>query len=228
MYQLFKRDTEVTLLSTRKGEPMATPPKTLRRKPRQERSRERVDDVLLAAKRLIGEKGIDAVTMKEIATASEMPLATVYHYFPNKTAIIAMLYQKHSEEMREALQQQVETIASVDDILTAAVTIVEMYSQRLKSDPAIQDLLNAAHADKALQMIDIEETKSQSAIFCAHTSKLIAPHQRQDFERSTYLLFQLAGGAVRLALMMPPNEGKAIMADYRRLILGQLKQFEPA
>lgn len=207
---------------------MQAEPKTLRRKPRQERSRERVDDVMLAAKRLIGEKGIDAVTMKDIATASEMPLATVYHYFPNKTAIIAMLYQQHSEEMRETLRQHAETIGSLEDILTAAVTIVEMYSQRLKSDPAIQDLLNAIYADKALQLTDIEETKGQSAIFCAHTSKLIAQHQRQDFERSTYLLFQLAGSTVRLALMMPPEEGEAIVQDYKRLILGQLKQFEPA
>ncbi|RVD62726.1 TetR/AcrR family transcriptional regulator, partial [Mesorhizobium sp. M7A.F.Ca.ET.027.03.2.1] len=56
---------------------MATEP---RRRPKQERSRERIDTILSTTMRLIGEKGIDAVTMKEVGMLAGGPIATVYHY----------------------------------------------------------------------------------------------------------------------------------------------------
>ncbi len=49
---------------------------------------------------LIGQKGIDAVTMKEIASLSGGPIASVYQYFPNKTAIIATLYERYISQLR--------------------------------------------------------------------------------------------------------------------------------
>ncbi|TIS05201.1 MAG: helix-turn-helix transcriptional regulator, partial [Mesorhizobium sp.] len=71
-----------------------------RRRPKQERSRERIDAILATTMRLIGEKGIDAVTMKEVGALAGGPIATVYHYFPSKSAILAMLYERFSEESR--------------------------------------------------------------------------------------------------------------------------------
>ncbi len=56
----------------------------LRRIPKQERSRERIDEILKVAMDLIGQKGIDAVTMKEIASLSGGPIASVYQYFPTR------------------------------------------------------------------------------------------------------------------------------------------------
>ena len=97
--------------------------------------------------------------------------------------------------------------------------------ERLKGDPSIQDLLNAIQADKALHNIDIEETRRQAAIFRDRTIMFIAPADRDAYGRSVYLLFQLAGGTLRLALMNDAEEGDRIVADYKRLIRGQLHQF---
>jgi AcrR family transcriptional regulator len=202
--------------------------KTLRRQPRQERSRERVEDVLRAAMALIGEKGIAATTMRDIAAASGMPLATVYHYFPNKTAVIALLYQHYSEATRNRIMVALETVKSVADIPIAAEAIIDFYYARVRSDPAIQDLLNAIQADKALKNADIEETRSQSVLFSDATDRLIADHHRQDYRRSVYLLFQLAGATVRLALSEGEEGGALVIADYYRLIRGQMRQFDLA
>ncbi len=56
--------------------------KRLRRDPKQERSRERVEEILRVAMQLVGEKGIDGVTMREIAAAAGGPIASLYQYFP--------------------------------------------------------------------------------------------------------------------------------------------------
>jgi AcrR family transcriptional regulator len=208
-----------------KKDAMQPAQKSLRRTPRQERSRERVGEILKAAMVLVGEKGIDAVAMKEIAAASAMPLATVYHYFPNKTAIIATLYEAYSEEISSFLELELATISGPDDILVATERVVDHLVFRLKGDPAIQDLLNAIQADKALQNIDLEKTRLQAALFCSLTQVHVKENFREDFERSAHLLFQLAGSAVRLALMMPPGDEARTIFDFKRLIRSQLLQF---
>src|SRR3546814_7593826 len=82
----------------------------LRRVPKQERSRGRIDEILTVSMDLIGRKGIDAVTMKEIAALSGGPIASVYQYFPNKSAIVAMLYERYEEDDLEIVRQQCSDI----------------------------------------------------------------------------------------------------------------------
>ncbi|TIS07822.1 MAG: TetR/AcrR family transcriptional regulator, partial [Mesorhizobium sp.] len=71
---------------------------------------------------------------------------------------------------------------------------------RVAADPAIQDLQNAIQADKALQHLDIAETRHQAKMFCDRVAPMLKPKQREAFGRVVFLIFQLAGGVVRLAL----------------------------
>ncbi len=205
---------------------MRRPAKTLRRQPRQDRSRERVDLILSTAQKLIGEKGLVALAMVDIASASSMPLASVYHYFPNRTAVTAELYRRFSERFQLTLKDIVGAIQDARGILRATEAIVDGYFEMLKDEPAIQDLLNAVQADKEMRNLDIAQTRVQAAGFSARTQHLVAEHHRENFTRSVYLLFQLAGGAVRLALFQGGEDGERIVADFKRLIRAQLAEFD--
>jgi AcrR family transcriptional regulator len=200
--------------------------KTLRRQPRQDRSRERVDQILQSAQFLIGEKGLAALAMSDIAAAADMPLATVYHYFPNRTAVMAELYRRFSDRFQTHMQPILAAIAGSQDILPATDAIIDCYFELLKDEPAIQDLLNAVQADKDMLNLDIAQTRRQAAAVSAATGHLVAARHRANFTRSVYLLFQLAGSAVRLALFQGGEEGERIVADYKRLIRSQLKEFD--
>lgn len=199
--------------------------RALRRQPRQDRSRERVEQILLAAQKLIGEKGLAALTMVDIASSSGMPLASVYHYFPNRTAVMAELYRIFSDRFQLELKDILGAIAEPRDIRRATDAITDRYFQMLKGEPAIQDLLNAIQADKEMLNLDIALTRAQAAAFSARTLHLIADHHRENFTRSVYLLFQLAGGAVRLALFQGGEDGDRIVVDFKRLIRAQLAEF---
>ncbi|TPJ60844.1 TetR/AcrR family transcriptional regulator [Mesorhizobium sp. B2-6-1] len=201
---------------------MATAP---RRRPKQERSRERIDAILSTTMRLIGEKGIDAVTMKEVGALAGGPIATVYHYFPNKSAILAMLYERFSEESRARFGEIIAEISGLEDVTAAADRMIEDYYRRVADDPAIQDLQNAIQADKALQNLDIAETRHQAKMFCDHVAPMLRPDQREDFARVVFLIFQLAGGVVRLALTQDEKEGRRTIDDYRSIIHTQLRLF---
>jgi AcrR family transcriptional regulator len=200
--------------------------KNLRREPRQVRSRERVDTILAAAQSLIGQTGLAALTMKDIAVASGMPLATVYHYFPNRSAVMAELYRRFSDRVTGLMRDTLAAIAAPEDLLWAADAMVNSYFALLKDEPAIQDLLNAVQADKDMRNMDIAQTRLQATAFCEATQRFIATSQRENFDRSVYLVFQLAGAAVRLGLFLGGEDGERIVDDYKRLIRGQLSEFD--
>jgi AcrR family transcriptional regulator len=212
----------------RKGGTVASAEKSLRRQPRQDRSRERIDDILKAAITLIGEKGSAAVTMRDIARSSGMPLPSIYHYFPSKTAVIATLYKRYCDETRQRIADAVAHITCADEIDTAAQAIINGYYQRICNDPTVQDLLSAIQADKALLNIDIEETRWQAHYFCHATWPHIAEDDHQDYARSVHLLFQLASAAIRLALTESEEDGARIVSDFLRLIRSQIRQFKHA
>jgi AcrR family transcriptional regulator len=197
----------------------------LRRKPQQERSRERVDAILKTAMQLIGEKGIDAVTMKEVAARSGGPLASVYQYFPNKSAILATLYERFSETSREQLTAIVAGVSDLDGLIEASDRLLDNYYSRVAGDPAIQDLQNAIQADKALQNLDITETRLQASLFYDASVHLVAPARREAFGRMVFLIFQLAGSVVRLTLTQDRTEGRQMFEDYRSIVHGQLRLF---
>jgi len=196
-----------------------------RRKPKQERSRERIDAILSTTMRLIGEKGIDAVTMKEVGALAGGPIATVYHYFPNKSAILAMLYERFSEVSRARLTDILADVREAKDVIAAADRLLDDYLGRVAGDPAIQDLQNAIQADKALKNLDIAETRHQARMFCDHVTALIEPGKHEQFERMVLLIFQLAGGVVRLALAEGDAESRRTIEDYRSIIHTQLRLF---
>ena len=162
-----------------------------RRKPKQERSRERVDAILKTAMQLIGEKGIDAVSMKEVASRAGGPLASVYQYFPNKSAILATLYERFSETSREQLTAIVAGVSDLASLIEASDRLLDNYRGRVAGDPAIQDLQNAIQADKALQNLDITETRRQARLFYDASVHLVAPERREAFGRMVFLIFQL-------------------------------------
>jgi AcrR family transcriptional regulator len=196
-----------------------------RRRPKQERSRERIDAILSTTMRLIGEKGIDAVTMKEVGAQAGGPIATVYHYFPNKSAILAMLYERFSEVSRARLAVIVADIGGLGDVIAAADRLLDDYYERVAGDPAIQDLQNAIQADKALKNLDIAETRRQATMFCDHVGPFLSAERREEFGRMVFLIFQLAGGVVRMALTQDETESRHTIEDYRSIIHTQLGLF---
>jgi AcrR family transcriptional regulator len=67
--------------------------------PRQERSRRRVEDLLDAAARLVVERGVEALTTRDIADAAGVPVASLYQYFADKEAVLLALAARDMEEM---------------------------------------------------------------------------------------------------------------------------------
>ncbi|MEV0586220.1 TetR family transcriptional regulator [Nonomuraea sp. NPDC050310] len=64
---------------------------TLRRRPAQRRSVERVERMLDECAALLEEVGYDALTTKEVARRAEVPIGTFYQFFPDKRGLVRAL-----------------------------------------------------------------------------------------------------------------------------------------
>src|SRR3954464_5680605 len=78
---------------------LAYVPATLRRLPRQARSRAKVSALVAAAERLFAECGYDAVTADAIAAAAGVSTGTFYSYFGDKRDVLIVLLAEHVDAL---------------------------------------------------------------------------------------------------------------------------------
>ncbi|WP_330184294.1 TetR/AcrR family transcriptional regulator [Nocardia sp. NBC_01503] len=76
----------------------------------QSRSRERVERILDAARELVCELGMDAVTTRAIAERAAVPVATLYQFFANREAVFEQLLERDMERIDRQVAVDVETL----------------------------------------------------------------------------------------------------------------------
>lgn len=69
------------------------------RVPVQGRSQERIARVMQAAEMLLVELGPEAASIPEIASAADVPRASIYQYYPDKYALFAHMAEVHMEKL---------------------------------------------------------------------------------------------------------------------------------
>lgn len=201
--------------------PLATEHRLLRRVPKQDRSHDRVAKILKVSANLIGERGIDAVTMKEIGSRSGGPIASVYQYFPEKAAILQMLYERHIGQKRVILANAIATISIAEDAMAALNAMIDAYYDIMREDSSALDVLNAIKASKLLGKACIAETRRQADDFYNATIRFVKMNQREHYKNTLFLLFNMADANVRLTLMALPSDRFAIMTQFKSLVRAQ-------
>jgi AcrR family transcriptional regulator len=72
--------------------------KTLRRQPQQQRGKQRVEKILIAAAEVFAEAGFAAATIQQIADRANTAVGSIYQFFPDKLAIFHALFQSHLQQ----------------------------------------------------------------------------------------------------------------------------------
>ena len=108
----------------------------VRRAPVQARSRRRVEAILDAAERLVVERGVEALTTREIAETAGVPVASLYQYFADKEGVLLALAERHMAEMDEqtltdlVAARRVAPLSVGDLVETSMRAFVKVYLRR--------------------------------------------------------------------------------------------------
>jgi AcrR family transcriptional regulator len=82
----------------------------LRRRPVQQRSAKRVEQMLEACAALIDELGYDGVTTTLIAERAEVAVGSLYQFFPDKRAVVQALTQRNLEYFMTEIGRRLDEV----------------------------------------------------------------------------------------------------------------------
>ncbi|HMV33756.1 MAG TPA: TetR/AcrR family transcriptional regulator [Gemmatimonadales bacterium] len=115
-----------------------------RRRPQQERGEKRVEEILDAAESVIADLGVAATTTNAIADRAGASVGSLYHFFPNKDAIIRALAARYEGEMRQikdtSLALEVAAAVPIRDMVNGIVDPFVAFMQR---HPAYLEVFHA-------------------------------------------------------------------------------------
>jgi AcrR family transcriptional regulator len=196
-------------------------PSQPRKLPSQQRSRERVERILVVAGDLIAERGSDAVKMSDIADGAGVSIGSLYQYFPDKGAVIRTLAERYNQIGRECVERIMVDVESLDGLAEALHLVVDEYYGMFQDYPVTRDIWSATLADKALRDIDAEDTRAHAAFLEKVLRKVGV---RGDAELSSYalLVMYLLCATVRLAITLPDDEARRVLDDYKIMAAGDL------
>ena len=126
---------------------------SMRRTPRQQRSRELVARALDTADRLLAEQGADALTTTRIAHEAGVSVGSLYQYFPDTGAIAAALAERHMDAF-EALMEDVVARAGEERWEDPVGALVDLFAARYRDEPGYRALWFGRHMTGGLREAD--------------------------------------------------------------------------
>jgi AcrR family transcriptional regulator len=88
--------------------PAPAPGSAVRRRPVQRRSLERFGRILDACAELLDEVGYTGLTTKEVARRAEVPIGTLYQFFPGIEGLLGALAERNLEQYADRLSRRLE------------------------------------------------------------------------------------------------------------------------
>ena len=81
---------------------------SLRRRPSQRRGEQRITDVLDAFERLLQDKRCEQITMEDLSRTAGIQIGSLYHFFPDMTAVILTVLERALADEAAAFEAQPE------------------------------------------------------------------------------------------------------------------------
>ncbi|MEC9345344.1 MAG: TetR/AcrR family transcriptional regulator [Pseudomonadota bacterium] len=199
-----------------------TPPDTSirpRKAPAQARSQERFERILEVSAELMATSGSGGLKVADIAAAAGISLASLYQYFPDKTAIVATLADRINASCQVYVQDAFRPVATIDDLLVAIHAMIDGYFGMFLSNPLSVAVWRATQSDPRLQELDREDCEKH-AMTLANGLRAALPAM-PDIEaiRTGRVLGEAISGTVRMAFGLPPEEGLATVETCKTTVL---------
>lgn len=189
-----------------------------RRRPTQARSKKRVDAILSAAKSLIAEKGSAQLKIQDISDRAGVTPASIYQYFPSKNAITLALAQETFDKSFDSLSEALPETKTKEEACIVLQAVIEGYYQTYLNDPAMLDIWISVFADKSLQQLDIEDSRRVTQVIVDCIKHYYDEKHWEKLQQVGFLLSHMAGSAVRMAVSLSQEEGRAVIDSFKCLV----------
>jgi AcrR family transcriptional regulator len=196
----------------------------LRRQPKQQRGKERVEKILDAAAAVFDQVGYEAATTHLIAAKAGTAIGSLYQFFPDKAAIFNAMELRHVDRVKAMWKQthtsEIAQLPFRQMIRTLVKAVVELFEQPVSRVVFVQFFTSR----EIFQSID--ESMTQEAI--DFTSSLFRQKNPALSEERSSLLAEVcvhSGNAVILCALRNPDEQhrQQLVQQIERLFVSYLE-----
>jgi AcrR family transcriptional regulator len=189
----------------------------VRHVPIQARSRERLRKVLDAADDLLAREGTGTFTTTRIAQVAGVPIGSVYHYFPDKAAIVEALAVRHWREFADLVKAAAESDerAPMDDPAGAAL---DALAAGFRSRPSFLALWYGGLRTERIR----DATRPTREDIAASVARILAVHWPQaptKRRRTAARMVVLAGDGLLREAFRTSADGDAELLAESKLML---------
>ena len=195
-------------------------PSIARLTPTQKRSRERFEKILGCAEELLLEKGSDAFRMSDIVGRADVPFGSLYQYFPDKTAIIGTLAERHNARINEGANKAFEGMRSAKDLHPLLCYLTDCYYDWYRKEPVLIAIWQATLADRTLQAIDQSDCEHLAALLSQALQPFVDDDPAEIFSFSK-LVITLIGATVRYAITLDELEANRALVQFKAMLPDQ-------
>lgn len=196
------------------------------RRPQQERGQRRVDAILEAAAAIVAEEGVAAATMHAIAKRSGTTIGSMYHFFPDREAVLVALMERHGR----AIGAVAAELTTVDWAHLALEEVVDRYVDQLvgyaRAHPDLLPVIHTVMAARPNAKRDPAPEQLLSglaeSIVAARTPRATAAERAA---RASMMLAAVEGVVQRGARVASPSPA-VLQRELKRVLVGYLRTFE--
>ena len=198
----------------------------MRRKPRQARSQERVNRILDVAEELFASQGYAATTTNAIAVQAQVPIGSLYQFFPDKAAILQALALRYAEMLHQEL-------VFIDDAETVILPLADYVNQLIDTtdrfftdNPSYYAIFMEVQGTiRELEEIDEATDAKLIQDLAISLSNRDARLETVDYEAIAFVLVKAIGTLLWLSLSQEPLYRQRLVAETKRLTLNYLQSY---
>lgn len=199
----------------------------MRRQPQQIRSQERVDSILNAAEELFIEVGYDQTTTRAIATRANVPVGSLYQFFPDKEAILKALATRYFQQEYELFAQLHTQEAESLPLEEYVDRVIDAFDHFMNSHPGyravFEQLLNLMTYSAITAMDDYEyRIVDELAAFFGRLNPQLDSEKCQAI---ALLVVKVVGDLLWLATSLKPEMRQLLLTETKILMLGYLNNY---
>ncbi len=197
-----------------------------RHKPQQDRSRIRFQALLDAAEEVIAEFGLQGLAMREVARRANLPIASVYHYFPSTTGLIRAVVERQFETMNGILEAGLQArfpVGGTDFNVEHVKSLIDEIACFFFNTPSAPEISAGLHAYPDLRALNTEDTKKNAALLqpiLAHFLPSLEPGQASNI---SIVLVEWVSATIRFATASPPDVRGQLVEALKTLVAQALK-----
>lgn len=193
-----------------------------RRIPQQPRSRRKVAILLDTALRLFRESGMDQVSMREIARASEMPIATVYQYFPNKQAIVKTIWENYTSAIGGLVETELQAIRdspSVQSVRQIIDRLVDSIADYHDQNPSFLEIRWCVDASPELRQLNLNDTLNVAGLIQDAILTVNPAADKATLTSYTIIATEAASSTIRLGQQMDQQQRTQLLSTLKSFLL---------